>query len=258
METIEYNVRDGVAEIAMSRPPANALDEAMLVDLLAALRRAANDREARAVILHSAISSRFCAGLDLKVASAADPEQLYDITRKLYIELFDVQFNLGKPSISAVAGAARGGGMTVAVSSDMIVAATSATFGYPEIDNGLLPAIHYVHLPRVVGRQRAFDLLFTGRTFSATEAFELGLINRVVPDDDVLDNARALARTLASKPPEAVRRGRAAFMSALDQNYRRDIAAAVENFCNVANRAEARERLAAFAERRKSTWKDLG
>lgn len=256
METIEYSVRDGIAEISMSRPPANALDEAMLVDLLAALRRAANDREARAVILHSPISGRFCAGLDLKVASASDPEQLYDITRKLYIELFDVQFNLGKPSISAVAGAARGGGMTVAVSSDMIVAAASATFGYPEIDNGLLPAIHYVHLPRVVGRQRAFDLLFTGRTFSATEAFELGLINRLVPDDDILDTARALARTLASKPPEAVRRGRAAFMSALDQNYRRDIAAAVENFCNVANREEARERLAAFAERRKSTWKN--
>jgi enoyl-CoA hydratase/carnithine racemase len=253
MKTIEYSVRDGIAEISMSRPPANALDEAMLVDLLAALRRAAGDRDTRAVILHSAISGRFCAGLDLKVASAAGAEQLYDVTRKLYIELFDVQFNLEKPSISAVAGAARGGGMTVAVSSDMIVAAASATFGYPEIDNGLLPAIHYVHLPRVVGRQRAFDLLFTGRTFSATEAFSLGLINRVVPDDEVLDAARAIARTLASKPPEAVRRGRAAFMSALDQNYRREIAAAVENFCNVANGEEARERLAAFAERHKPT-----
>jgi enoyl-CoA hydratase/carnithine racemase len=253
MKTIEYSVRDGIAEISMSRPPANALDEAMLVDLLAALRRAAGDRDTRAVILHSAISGRFCAGLDLKVASAAGAEQLYDVTRKLYIELFDVQFNLGKPSISAVAGAARGGGMTVAVSSDMIVAAASATFGYPEIDSGLLPAIHYVHLPRVVGRQRAFDLLFTSRTFSATEAFSLGLINRVVPDDEVLDAARAIARTLASKPPEAVRRGRAAFMSALDQNYRREIAAAVENFCNVANGEEARERLAAFAERHKPT-----
>ncbi|MDN7177009.1 enoyl-CoA hydratase/isomerase family protein [Caballeronia sp. SEWSISQ10-4 2] len=258
MKTIEYSVRDGIAEISMSRPPANALDEAMLVDLLAALRRAAGDRDTRAVILHSAISGRFCAGLDLKVASAAGAEQLYDVTRKLYIELFDVQFNLGKPSISAVAGAARGGGMTVAVSSDMIVAAESATFGYPEIDSGLLPAIHYVHLPRVVGRQRAFDLLFTGRTFSATEAFSLGLINRVVPDDEVLDAARAIARTLASKPPEAVRRGRAAFMSALDQNYRREIAAAVENFCNVANGEEARERLTAFAERHKPTWKNSG
>jgi enoyl-CoA hydratase/carnithine racemase len=256
MGTIEYSVRDGIAEISMSRPPVNALDDAMLVDLLTALRRAADDRDAQVVILHSAIAGRFCAGLDLKVASAAGPEQLYDVTRKLYIELFDVQFNLGKPSISAVAGAVRGGGMTVAVSSDMIVAAASATFGYPEIDNGLLPAIHYVHLPRVVGRQRAFDLLFTGRTFSAADAFELGLINRVVPDDEVLDAARALARTLASKPPEAVRRGRAAFMSALDQNYRRDIAVAVENFCNVANSGEARERLAAFAGRRKPSFEN--
>ncbi|MFM0642159.1 enoyl-CoA hydratase/isomerase family protein [Paraburkholderia metrosideri] len=252
MGTIGYSVRDGIAEISMSRPPVNALDQEMLVDLLAALRRAEDDRDTRAVILHSAIAGRFCAGLDLKLASTASAEQLYDVTRKLYIELFDVQFNLGKPSISVVTGAARGGGMTVAVSSDMIVAAESATFGYPEIDNGLLPAIHYVHLPRVVGRQRAFDLLFTGRTFSATEAFGLGLINRVVPDDDVLDCARALARILASKPPEAVRRGRAAFMSALDQNYRRDIATAVENFCNVANRKEARERLLAFAGRHKT------
>ncbi|MFM0204051.1 enoyl-CoA hydratase/isomerase family protein [Paraburkholderia fungorum] len=250
METIIYEVRESVAEIALARAPANALDEPTLQKLLDALRRAAIDPEVRVVLLHSAIANRFCAGLDLKVLRDYGAQQLRGVLQKLYVDLFDVQFNLGKPSIAAVSGATRGGGMTVAVACDLVVASTAATFGYPEIDSGLLPAIHYVHLPRIVGRQRAFDLLFTGRTISAQDALELGLINRVVEEGHVLDAARQLAQTLASKPAETVRRGRAAFMSVIDQNYRRDIAAAVEQFCNVAAGEEARAGLAAFSGRR--------
>jgi enoyl-CoA hydratase len=255
VNSIRYEIRDDVAEISLDRAPANALDEPTLAELLIAFRRAAADRKARAVILHSAIQNRFCAGLDLKILRTYQPSQLRRVLQNLYVDLFDAQFALGKPSIAAVSGAARGGGMTVAVSCDLIVASRSTTFGYPEIDNGLLPAIHYAHLPRIIGRHRAFALLFTGRTFPAQEALDLGLINRIVDDDAVLDTARQLAQSLVSKPAETVRRGRAAFMSAIDENYRRDIQAAVEQFCNVALTEEAQEGLNAFFEGRKPVWR---
>lgn len=247
--------RDGVAEISLARAPVNALDEPTLAELLTAFRRAAADREARAVIMHSTIPNRFCSGLDLKIIRTYQPSQLRSVLQKLYVDLFDAQLALGKPSIAAVAGSTRGCGMTVAVSCDLVVASKSATFGYPEIDNGLLPAIHYAHLPRIIERHRAFDLLFTGRFFPAQEALDIGLINRIVDDDEVLDAARQLAQSLVSKPDETVRRGCAAFMSAIDQNYRRDIQAAVEQFCNVALTEEAQEGLEAYFERRKPVWR---
>src|SRR5262249_58361806 len=106
------------------------------------------------------------------------------------------------------------GGMTLAISCDVLLAGTSATFGYPEIELGLVPAIHFVHLPKIVGRHRAFELLFSGRTFGAEEAFTLGLVSRIVPDERLREEARALARALAGKSRSAMRRRRAHFLHA--------------------------------------------
>ncbi|MGA3683019.1 enoyl-CoA hydratase/isomerase family protein [Pseudomonas graminis] len=249
MSNVRYEVNGNIAEIYLDRHPVNALHEVMLNELLHALHKAAVDIDIRAVIIASAIPGRFCAGLDLVTLQSTGPEQLHDLLEKLYIKMFDAHIALGKPSIAAVGGAVRGGGMTVAVGCDMIVAGLSATFGYPEIDKGLLPAIHYAHLPRIIGRHRAFDLLFTGRTFGIDEALELGLINRAVPDTDILEEARKLASTFASKPALAVRRGRAAFMSAIDGDYRRTVASAVEHFCNTAATEEARELIGRFGSK---------
>ena len=88
---------------------------------------------------------------------------------------------MGKPTIASINGAARGGGMTLAISCDMIIASDTASFGYPEINLGLLPAIHFNHLPRIIGRYKAFELLFSGRTFYSDEALTLGLICKKVP-----------------------------------------------------------------------------
>jgi enoyl-CoA hydratase/carnithine racemase len=232
----------------------NALSFSLIEQLVAALRRAAADENVRAVVLTSALPRRFCAGLDLGMIlgkSAAEMRRLLD---KLYVELADAQYNLGKPSIAAVGGAARGGGMTLAISCDVLLAGRSASFGYPEIDLGLVPAIHFVHLPRIVGRHRAFELLFSARTFGADEAFSLGLVSRVVPDEKVRDEARAMARVFATKSRTTMRLGRAAFMRVNDRDYRRGIRDAVENFCNVAATADAQEGVRAFIEKRSPNW----
>ncbi|MDR0274620.1 MAG: enoyl-CoA hydratase/isomerase family protein [Burkholderiaceae bacterium] len=255
--TVRYEVRDRVAEILLDSPPVNALNGGILDALLQALRRAARDDGVRAVILGSAVPGRFCAGLQLDALRGAPPTHFYTLVDKLYNELCDVQFHLGKPSIAAVGGTARGGGMTLAIQCDLIVAADTATFGYPEIDVGLIPAIHYTHLPRIVGRHRAFDLLFTGRTFDAAEALSLGLASRVPPERELMDQARALAQTLCAKSPEIVRLGRMAFMRANDGDYRRGIASAVECFGNIAATDSAKEGIAAFVEKRKPRWRQV-
>jgi enoyl-CoA hydratase len=255
-EDLRYEVSDQIAEISLARLPVNALSLSLLEQLIAAFGRAAADENVRAVVLTSVVPRRFSAGLDLgmMLGKSAAEVRRGTLLDKLYVELANVQYDLGKPSIAAVGGSARGGGMTLAISCDVLVAGRSATFGYPEIDLGLIPAIHFMHLPRIVCRHRAFELLFSGRTFGADEAASLGLVSRIVPDEKVRDEARAMARLFATKSRTTMRLGRAAFVRANDLDYRRGIGDAVENFCNVAATADAQEGLRAFIEKRSPNW----
>ncbi|MCO4865818.1 enoyl-CoA hydratase/isomerase family protein [Cupriavidus sp. WGlv3] len=255
MSPVTYTVRDHVAEILLNHAPVNALTVSMVDALIRALDRAASEEAVRAVIIASAVPGRFCAGLDIAALQGASADTVHMLLDKLYVQLSEAQYRLGKPSIAAVTGAARGGGMTLAISCDLIVSANDASFGYPEIDVGMLPAIHFTHLPRIVGRHVAFDLLFSGRTFGAIEAQALHLVNRVVPADRVLQEARSLAAMLAAKSASAMRMGRAAFHRAVDSDYRRGVSYAVDTFCRVAATDDAREGIAAFVEKRTANWR---
>jgi len=249
-ENVIYEVADRVAEIRLNRPPVNALSLPLLEALIAGLRRAAADEQVRAVVLTSAVPRRFSAGLDLDILLGKPKPEVRKFLDKLYVELSEVQHGLGKPSIAAISGAARGGGVTLGISCDVLLAGASATFGYPEIDLGLIPAIHFSHLPRIVGRHRAFELLFSGRSFDAAEAMSLGLVSRVVPDEQLHTEAIALARAFAEKSPTAMRAGRAAFRRINDGEFRRIVDEAAEDFCNVAITPDAQDGLRAFVEKR--------
>lgn len=251
---VRYEVVNGIARITLARPPVNALSLPMIRDVVAAFHRAAGDPGARAVVLASAVARRFSAGLDIDILLGKSGGEIRKFVQELYINLYDAQYNLGKPSIAAVGGAARGGGMTLAVSCDVVLAGASATFGYPEIDVGVIPSIHFAHLPRIVGRHRAFDLLFSGHAFDADQALSLGLISRVVPDGELDATAMDVATRFAAKSETVLRMGRAAFMRQNDLDYRRSIANAVEDFCNVALTDDAQEGLRAFVEKRRPNW----
>jgi enoyl-CoA hydratase len=251
---VSYAVSEQIARITLGRPPVNALTLDMVRGIVVALRRAAADDDVRAVILTSALPRRFCAGLQLDLVLGQSGDTIRELVGTLYLDLHDAQRDLGKPSIAAVGGAARGGGMTLAISCDVILAGASATFGYPEIDIGVLPAIHFAHLPRIVGRHRAFELLFSGRSFGAQEALDLGLVSRVVADAELAEAAYALAKNFAGKSPAATRLGRAAFMRQNDDGERRRIADAVEDFARAATSEAAQEGIRAFLEKRKPSW----
>lgn len=251
---IDYAVRDRVAEITLNRAPVNAIDHALIDDLLAALAQAKADTGVRAVILTSAFARAFSAGMDLAMIRSGRGIDLRRFLEKLYFGMHDAQYRLGKPTIAALTGPARAAGVTIAVSCDIIVASDTATIGYPEIDVGLIPAMHFVHLPRQIGRHKAFELLFSGQPISAHEAERRGLVNYVVPQAEVMDKARALAKDLASKSPMVMQLARDSFMRANDHEYRRAIENTVETICNIIELDDAKEGLAAFNEKRAPRW----
>ena len=251
---LDLTIENSIANISLKRSPINAFSIDFLNEILITLKEVNNKKDVLAVMISSSIPNIFCAGLDLDILINKPILEVRKFLELLYIELWDTQYNMNKPTIAVIDGAARGGGMTLAISCDIIIASDKASFGYPEIDLGLLPAIHFNHLPKIVGRYRAFDLLFSGRKFDADEAFSMGLINKKVSKTNLLDEARKMASVFAQKSPTAIRLGRAAFMRTNDFDYRRGVANAVEDFCNVAMTPDAQEGLKAFLEKRKPNW----
>ena len=251
---IRYEVRDRVAEVTMIREPVNAIDMLLAEEVVDAYTRVRHDPDVRAVILTSDCKAAFSAGMDLKMIRGKTGVDLRNFLEVLYFGMHDAQYRLAKPSIAAVTGPARAAGVTLAVSCDMIVAADDIDLSYPEIDVGVIPAMHYVHLPRQIGRHKAFELLFSGKPFSANEAHEHGLLNYVVPRDQVLAKARKLAQEMAKKSPTIMRIGRDSFMRANDNEYRRTIEYVVDTICHIIDTEDAQEGLNSFVEKRKPDW----
>ena len=247
MKYLNIIIENSIANICLKRSPINAFSIDFLNEILAALKEVNEKKNVLAVMISSSIPNIFCAGLDLDILIDKPILEVRKFLELLYIKLWDTQYNMSKPTIAAIDGAARGGGMTLAISCDIIIASDNASFGYPEIDLGLLPAI--------LGRYRAFDLLFSGRKFDADEALSMGLINKKFRQDNLLYEATKLATTFADKSPTAIKLGRAAFMRTNDLDYRRGVANAVEDFCNAAMTPDAQEGLKAFLEKRKPNWK---
>lgn len=218
-DLVRYSVSGNIAEIMLDRPPVNALSMDLIDALLAALSKARDDDAVRAVIIGSA-HKVFCAGLDLDIVRGKPGIETKKFLERLYFALNDTQYRMGKPTIAAIDGAVRAGGMTIAISCDMIIAGEACTFGYPEIDVGLIPAIHFVQLPRLVGKHQAFGPLFLGEPFDAVTAFRMGLLSEVVPKGTALERAREVAGKFAAKSSIVMKIGRDAFVRAVDADFR--------------------------------------
>ena len=253
-DLVRYTATDGIVELMLDRAPVNALSMPLIDALLAALATARDDKTARAVIIGST-QKVFCAGLDLDLVRGKPAIETKTFLEKLYFALNDMQYRMGKPTIAAIDGPVRAGGMTIAISCDMIIAGDGSTFGYPEIDVGLIPAIHFVQLPRLVGKHRAFGPLFLGDSFDAATAYRMGLLSEVVPKGTALERAREVARRLAAKSPVIMKIGRDAFMRAVDADFRRSVENAAESFALVASTEDCQEGLNAFVEKRTPVYK---
>ena len=205
--------RDGnVVLLRLNRPEArNALSPELMEELASALETLDPDPEVRCVVIAGS-EKVFAAGADIKAMSERSfAEALRHPAASFWRRLAAIK----TPMIAAVSGYALGGGCELALACDMNVAAESATFGQPEINLGIIPGGGGTQrLARVLGKQRAMELVLTGERFDAVAALQLGLVNRVVEGDGWLDEAMALAATVAERPPIAARLAKQAVIAA--------------------------------------------
>ena len=258
-ENILVDVNDGVMQVTLNRPSKfNALSMDALGELLDAMMTADEDPEVGAVVITGSPETKrpaFAAGADISEMSGLDVMALRSFAL-FGQEIFLTIENLDKPVIAAVNGLALGGGCELAMSCHLRMASEEAVFGQPEINLGLIPGFGgSQRLPRLIGRGPAFEMLLTGDAIDVATALRLGLVNKVVPADRLLDEAREVAAKMASKAPLA----RAMILDVVNRGENLDLAQALrveaDLFGSMASTEDTREGLAAFLEKRKPQWK---
>jgi enoyl-CoA hydratase/carnithine racemase len=211
-EFVTLQVEDGVATIRLDRPKMNAIDETLHMEVRAAAIEATDRADVRAVVLYGG-ERVFAAGADIKAMSTLDATGMVAWGRELTASFTRVA-RIPKPVIAAVTGYALGGGYELALCADFRVLGASAKIGQPEILLGVIPGAGGTQrLARLVGPAKAKDIIFTGRHVGAEEAMEIGMVDAVVPDDEVYTTAVAMARKFAAGPPLAL----AAAKQAIDE-----------------------------------------
>ncbi|HUC41291.1 MAG TPA: enoyl-CoA hydratase/isomerase family protein [Gemmatimonadales bacterium] len=205
-DRVVVQVAGGVLTATLNRPDKrNAIDTPMIDELLAALERADLDASARVVAIRGA-GRDFCAGMDLNELLASADHTLEQNRQAAlhFAQVFISMRRLPKPIVALVHGRALAGGCGLATACDLILAAESAQFGYPEVQRGFVPAMVMTMLRRTVGEKLAFDLATTGRVLDGTEAATAGLASRVYEDADFEEQAGEVLRVLAEASPSAL------------------------------------------------------
>ncbi|MEM7318456.1 MAG: carnitinyl-CoA dehydratase [Pseudomonadota bacterium] len=250
--------RDGaVLEVTLDRPKANAIDLATSRILGDVFRDFRDDPDLRVAILTGGGSRFFCPGWDLKAAADGDAVD-GDYGVGGFGGLQELR-DMNKPVIAAVNGIACGGGLELALSADLILAAQSATFALPEIRSGTVADAASIKMPKRIPYHIAMELLLTGRWFDADEAKTWGLVNEILPDQNLMDRARELAATLASGPPlvyaaikQIVREAEdSKFQDIMNRITRRQLGTVDVLYASEDQQEGAR----AFAEKRDPVWK---
>lgn len=213
-QNIVVATEDGIGLVTLNRPEVlNALNQATMDELVDALEAFDRDDGVRCIIITGS-GRAFAAGADIKEMAGATAVQMLAGYR---FQQWERIRHIGTPLIAAVSGFALGGGCELAMLCDMIVASETAQFGQPEINIGLMPGAGGTQrLTRAVGKARAMEMVLTGRSISARQAEAWGLVNRLVPVEVVLDEAKRLAKEIAARPAVAVRLAKEAVLKAFD------------------------------------------
>jgi enoyl-CoA hydratase len=248
--------RDGaVAIVTLNRPKVlNALNNQTLAELSTCMAGLRADDSVRAVILTGAGEKSFVAGADINELAALSPVEGQAHARRGQA-IFDAIEQLGKPVVAAINGYALGGGCELAMACTIRLAADTARFGQPEVNLGLIPGYAgSQRLPRLVGKGVALEILLTGDMVTAQRAYEIGLVNRVVPGAELMAEATKFAQALAAKAPIAVR----FILEAVNQGLESPFAAGeyleTTLFGTIASSADMREGTKAFLEKRPAVW----
>lgn len=257
LDNVLVEVQERVARVTLNRPEQrNPLSAAMLRDLRSALTWCRDDSEVHVVVITGAGDRAFCAGADL-ASLAAEGEQLerhHD--RHQFVELFLLLQQLGKPVVGRINGHALAGGFGLACACDLLLAVESASFGTPEINVGVWPAMIQAVLARNLPRKLLLEMLLLGERWTAAQLKEVGLVNRVASSLTELDALTAdMAGKLARKSPAILRLGRDSFYQQQDMEFRTALEYLQSQLTVLTLSEDAREGIAAFFEKREPEFK---
>ncbi len=244
---------EGIGRIQLHRPEVlNALNLQLMEELVSALVSMDRDEGIRCILI-TGDRRAFAAGADNDEMSDATA---VDMLLKDQFAVWDRIRHISKPIIAAVSGYALGGGCELAMACDLIIASETAQFGQPEINIGVMPgAGGPQRLTRAVGKVRAMEMVLTGNPLRAEEALQAGLINRVVPEELLEDEALRMAREIAAKPPVAVRLAKKAVLKAMDTTLETGLAYEQMLFYLLFATEDQREGMQAFLEKRKPRFR---
>jgi len=252
-EAVQLETRGATAIAWLDRPPANSLSPQVIAELGRVWDHVEASGSIRALVIASANPMLFCAGADIKAFTQMDGETGAALLNEAHTLLRRMEES-STVTIAAVNAVAFGGGCELAMACDVRIAAQSASFGQPEVNLGIMPGFGGTQrLPRLVGTARALELNLTGDPISAAEAFEVGLVNRVVPDHELFDVTLAWARKLGGQAPLAV--GAIKRTTAGDADLDEGIEAEKAAFGEIFQTADAREGITAFLGKRQPAWK---
>ena len=246
-----------VAIVTIDHRPVNALDRQTLQELGQAADALKNDAAVKVVIVTGGGSLAFVAGADIKevgqLASAQEAQQMAALGQHVFLKLQ----RLGKPVIAAINGVCLGGGLELAMSCHLRIAGDRARFGQPEVNLGIMPGWGGTQrLPRLIGKMKATEWILTGDMYTAQEAARLGLVNMVVPQDQVLKAAKDMARKIAAKGGVAIAQSLAAIEEGMDLPLEQGLAKEASAFSRVASSEDSKEGVKAFLEKRQPRFQD--
>jgi methylglutaconyl-CoA hydratase len=254
--TIVVTDDKAVRTIMLNRPERrNAMTPEMQTELIEAIENASTST--CAVVVFRGVGEAFCSGLDLAALQAirGKPSIEYQAEAERVARLFRVLYELPKPTIAAVHGAAIAGGTGVATICDFTLAASSAKFGYTEARIGFVPALVSAYLALQIGDKRSRDLLMTGRLFDAAEAYRLGLVNEVIAAEDLDARVLQLAAVLEANSPESLAATKRLMAAQNKAWLDAAISEAMQANAQARGTADFSEGIAAFLEKRKPAWK---
>jgi enoyl-CoA hydratase len=251
-----YEVDEGIATVTLNRPDQrNALNGALLAALVDAIKGARDDEAVRAVVLTGAGDKVFCAGADLGGFAADAPLVDKHFASDLFLEFFRLMPRLGKPSLCAANGHVLAGGMGLALSCDLLIAKQGARFGTPEINVGAFPYMIMSIIYRNVPRKKVNEMILLGEQFSAEQAVDYGLANKVVPAAEFEAAVDDWARKLASKSPVLMRLGHDAMYRQQDMAIDDALEYLRSQLSLTFSTEDIQEGVNAFFEKREPEWK---
>lgn len=249
---IEVELKEGLGSITLNRPPVNVLNIAMMEEINGVLRGWLGQKDLK-VVLFKAKGKCFSAGVDVG-------EHMGDLAPKMiaaFHEIFRLLDRYEVPTVASVYNSCLGGGCELAIFCDLVVAGEGAKFGQPEIQVGVYPPIAAYIMPRIMGRKWAMELILSGRIISAAEAFQMGLVNRVVKDDALDKETEEFLKPYLKLSAEVLRQAKRAVMKGMKDELEPSLRIIEDFYLNgLMKTNDAQEGLKAFLEKRKAVWKN--